>query len=400
MSPYLNTIKMKKTAGVITLCTALMLLFIPAMAQGPKPGSSLNNPLALTLVVIIAALAVIIVLLAYVVYGAAEMEINKQKKQKAAGKISSGVLTVAALLMANTVWAQDSGAATTVVVNDSIGGLSSTTFYILLAVLLVEIATIFFLLFQLRFLLGIEKRKAEEAMAKDGATEYKAAKPALNWWDKFNKFRPVEQEANIDLGHNYDGIRELDNRLPPWWLYGFYVTIIFGVVYFYRAHVSNASPSSTEEYQVAVAKAEMQKEEMLKTQKNKVDENTVVYLAEKTALENGKSIYASNCVACHGKNGEGIVGPNLTDEYWIHGGSINDIFKTIKYGYPEKSMQSWKDLLSPVQIAQVSSYIKSLKGTKPPGAKEKEGELYVEAPASTVADSSATAKPDSTAAVR
>ncbi|MGE5106107.1 MAG: cbb3-type cytochrome c oxidase N-terminal domain-containing protein, partial [Sphingobacteriales bacterium] len=364
---------MNKTGRVITLCIAMMAGVIPAMAQGPKPESSLNNPLALTLVVIIAALALVIGMLAYVVYGAAEIEIKKQQKQKTESKLKGTVLTIALLMAATLTKAQNATSTTAAPAQNTVSGLSSSTFYILMAVLLVEIAAIFFLLFQLRFLIGLERRKVMESVAEEGAVEYTPAKPKLSWWDRFNKFRPAEQEANIDLGHNYDGIRELDNRLPPWWLYGFYVTIIFAVVYLYRSQVSHAAPSPIEEYQAAVAKAELQKEEMLKNQKNKVDENTVVFLADKSELEKGKSIFAANCVACHGKDAQGIVGPNLTDDYWIHGGKINDLFKTIKYGYPEKSMQSWKDLLSPVQIAQVASFIKSLRGTNPSGAKEKQG---------------------------
>jgi cytochrome c oxidase cbb3-type subunit 3 len=109
-----------------------------------------------------------------------------------------------------------------------------------------------------------------------------------------------------------------------------------------------------------------------------------------------QSVYITNCAACHGQKGEGTVGPNLTDDYWLHGGKINDVFKTIKYGVPEKGMRAWQEDLSPVKIAQVSSFIKSLRGTNPPNAKEKQGELYVEegAPA---ADSTAAAPKDSAA---
>lgn len=396
MSRYLNTINMKKLSRPFILVAAILGASVPAMAQGPKPESSLNNPLALTLVIIIAALALIIGLLAVVVYGAAEVELKRQQSQKSNSK-TGAALTILALLIATAASAQDAAPAATAA-SENIGGLSSSTYYILLAILLVEVAAIFFLLFQLRFLLGAAKsRVTVESTAAEGAVEYKPATSKLSWWDKFNSFRPVEKEADIDLGHNYDGIRELDNRLPPWWLYGFYFTIVFGAVYLYRTHVSHAAPTQTEEYQAAVAKADAQQEEYLKTQKNKVDENTVVYLTDKAALESGKAVFAANCIACHGKNAEGIVGPNLTDDYWIHGGKINDVFKTIKYGYPEKSMQAWKDQLTPVQIAQVSSYIKSLRGSNPPGAKDKQGDLYVEdggtAPA---ADSTGAAKKDST----
>lgn len=387
---------MKKLSRVIILIAAILGAAVPAMAQGPKPESSLNNPLALTLVVIITALALIIGLLAVVVYGAAEIELKKQKTSKS----SAAALTVLALLIASAAGAQGAAPAATSAASDSVGGLSSSTYYILMAVLVVEVAAIFFLLFQLRFLLGAAKARITEtstSASAEGAVEYKPAAPQLSWWDKFNKFRPVEKEADIDLGHEYDGIRELDNRLPPWWLYGFYITIIFAVVYFYRAEVSHAAPSSAEEYKTSVATAEAQLAERLKDQKNKVDENTVVLVTDKAEIDKGKNVFLSNCKVCHGEQAQGIVGPNLTDDYWLHGGNIKDVFKTIKYGYPEKGMQSWKDQLSPVEIADVASYIKSLRGTNPAGAKEKQGELYVEDGGSAPAnDSTGAVKADST----
>ena len=395
MFRYLNNIRMKKLSRAVIMIAALTGTAVPAMAQGPKE-SSMNNPLALTLVIIIATLALIIGMLAYVVYGAAEVELKKQQQQK---KDKAAALTVLALFISTVVAAQ--GAPAPAPVPDTIGGLSPSVFYILLVTVLVEVAAIFFLLFQLRFLLDINKKRMQETVpetAGEGAVEYKPAKPQLNWWDKFNKFRPAEQEADIDLGHNYDGIRELDNRLPPWWLYGFYVTIIFSVVYLYRSQVSHAAPSPTEEYKAAVVKADAELEERLKNQKNKVDENTVVLLTDKAELEKGKAIFTSICVTCHGKNAEGNAGPNLTDDYWIHGGSINDIFKTVKYGYPEKSMPTWKEQLTPIQIAQVASYVKSLRGTNPPGAQPPKGELYVEDGGNAhAADSTVAVKADSTA---
>jgi cytochrome c oxidase cbb3-type subunit III len=127
-----------------------------------------------------------------------------------------------------------------------------------------------------------------------------------------------------------------------------------------------------------MAKAEEQKAAYLKKSANNVDENSVKVMTDAADLASGEKVFIQNCGACHGKAGEGIVGPNLTDDYWLHGGSIKDVFKTIKYGWPEKGMRSWKDDLSPVQIAQVSSWIKSKHGSNPPNAKAQQGELYKE----------------------
>src|SRR6478735_8271351 len=107
---------------------------------------------------------------------------------------------------------------------------------------------------------------------------------------------------------------------------------------------------------------------------DRVDENSVKLLTAKDKLQSGEAIYQKNCVACHGKLGEGGVGPNLTDAYWLHGGDIQSVFKTIKYGVPSKGMIPWQTQLSPAQIQEVASYINTFKGTNPPNGKAPQGE--------------------------
>jgi len=360
-----------------------------AMAQGgghaPKE-SSLYDPFVITLVIIMLILLLAIGLLANVVLGAAGYYHQKEKdaEQKKAGSTTITALSVIALLfVVAPSFAQDANASAATVQSASYyGGLSATTFYFMAGVIAIELLVVFILLYQLRVFLAKEKIKQSESAAK----EYKV-KPVVSVWNKLNSFKPVEQEAQIDLGHDYDGIRELDNRLPPWWLYGFYATIFFACVYLWRYHVSHTAPSSAEELQIAMNEAEEQKALYLKKSANNVDENTV-HLLTGADVENGQKIFVQNCSPCHGKAAEGIVGPNLTDDYWLHGGSIKDVFKTIKYGWPEKGMRSWKDELSPIQIAQVASYIKSTHGSNPPNAKAKQGELYQE-------ETSNSSKPDS-----
>jgi cytochrome c oxidase cbb3-type subunit 3 len=188
---------------------------------------------------------------------------------------------------------------------------------------------------------------------------------------------PVGEEKNIDLGHDYDGIRELDNRLPPWWLGIMYGSIIFAGIYMYVYHWSGSDWSSRKEYDMAMEAAEEQKEAYLATVADAVDENTVNRVTDEASLANGKDIYMTNCMPCHGTMGEGTIGPNFTDEYWIHGGSIKDIFTTIKYGVPEKGMISWSSQLRPTAMQNVASYIMTLQGTNPPNGKAPEGTLYV-----------------------
>ncbi|HEX8657038.1 MAG TPA: cbb3-type cytochrome c oxidase N-terminal domain-containing protein [Hymenobacter sp.] len=173
------------------------------------------------------------------------------------------------------------------------------------------------------------------------------------------------------MGHEYDGITEYDNDLPPWWKYGFYLTIVFAFAYVGYYHVFNAGPLQTAEYA-----AEMQQAALL-VSADADDPNKLTTYAALTAaadLSAGKALFVTNCAPCHGANAEGKVGPNLTDEYWLHGGEINKIYKTIKFGVPSKGMVAWKGKLSGKQILQVASYIQSVQGSKPAGAKEPQGE--------------------------
>lgn len=190
--------------------------------------------------------------------------------------------------------------------------------------------------------------------------------------------KPVEQEDEIILDHNYDGIKELDNNLPPWWVYSFYITMIFGVIYMIRFHVFN-DYTQTEEYKTEVAEAKIAIEEYKKTAKDLVDVNTVMLLTDAADLSAGKAIFATNCVACHKADGGGGIGPNLTDKYWILGGGIKNIFRTISEGGRDgKGMVAWKQTLKPAEMAQVASYIVTLEGTTPAEPKEAQGELWID----------------------
>lgn len=190
--------------------------------------------------------------------------------------------------------------------------------------------------------------------------------------------KAIEEEHEIILDHNYDGIKELDNKLPPWWVYMFYATILFAVVYLVRFEVYN-DYSQAEEYEAEVAQAEIEIAEWKKTAKNLVDVNTVTLLTETEDLSAGKKIFSEKCVACHKADGGGGIGPNLTDEYWILGGGIKNVFNTVSEGGRDgKGMVPWKTELKPLEMAQVSSYILSLQGTTPAEPKVAEGEIWVD----------------------
>ena len=205
-----------------------------------------------------------------------------------------------------------------------------------------------------------------------------------SWWkrqyDKWTAAVPVERERDILLDHDYDGIHELDNSLPPWWLAIFYVTVVFAPIYVYYIHFSDAGTSIEEAYVLEMESAERRVKAYLARQADAVDENNLPILTDNEALLFGQSSYNANCLPCHGGAGEGGVGPNLTDKYWLHGGDINAIFKTIKYGVPEKGMIAWKSQLSTSEMHRISSFILTLQGTNPPNAKEAQGERVIAAP--------------------
>lgn len=187
---------------------------------------------------------------------------------------------------------------------------------------------------------------------------------------------PIERESEILMDHDYDGIRELDNNLPPWWKYGFYMTIIFAFIYLIHYHLVGSGDLQLAEYSKEMAKAEVEKAAFQASQANLVDENNLTVLTEDARLAAGKKVFMDNCKICHGEFGEGMVGPNFTDKYWKHGGSIANIYNTIKVGVPDKGMISWASTLSPGQIHEVASYILSLQGTNPPNQKAPEGDLW------------------------
>ncbi len=364
--------KLKYISGL--LATMLVFTVQPAFAGGPPAPSIWSNPLAITFIALMILLLIIISILANIVIGAAEVKLKTRKAEKVSR--ATTMLLLLMLFVSPSLIAQDATVDAVQKTTQLIGGMDASTFYVLVTVLFLELATIIALLVNIKFLLRKEKEKTITAAELEKATEEKVNK--LSWWDRVNKLRPVSEEAELDLGHEYDGIRELNNRLPPWWLYGFYATIVFAVVYLWRFEVSHTGPSSKQEYEIAVARAEIKIQEYLKKKGDAVDENTVKLLTSADDIAAGKAIFMdpSKCPACHNADGGGnAVGPNLTDDYWVYGGGVKDIFKTIKYG-TSKGMRSWKDDLSAKQMAQLTSYIKTLKGTKPATPKEPQGELY------------------------
>lgn len=225
---------------------------------------------------------------------------------------------------------------------------------------------------------NIVKQYLEEQGRTAKTTLEKANLPKKkSWIQRLTQAVPVERQDEIVFDHAFDGIRELDNKLPPWWVGMFYITIVIAVGYFFYYEVLEIGDSNIVQYEKEMAQAEIAKKARLAALGSQIDESNVKLLTDNEAIAAGQAAFISKCAACHQAEGGGSVGPNLADEYWLHGGSIQDVFKTIKYGVPSKGMISWESQLTPPQIQNISSFILSLQGTSPPNPKDPQGELYV-----------------------
>jgi cytochrome c oxidase cbb3-type subunit 3 len=195
---------------------------------------------------------------------------------------------------------------------------------------------------------------------------------------KLTKTEPIENEGNLLLNHDYDGIKELDNNLPPWWVYLFYGCIVFALVYMVRFEVMGGDDQEME-LKKELAQAKIDVAEYMKTAPDLMDEKTVTLLTEPADLAEGKVIFTTNCAACHRADAGGQIGPNLTDDHWILGGGIKNIFHTLVNGGRDgKGMIAWKGTLKPKEMQKVASYIMSLKGSNPVDPKAPDGEVWVE----------------------
>ena len=181
--------------------------------------------------------------------------------------------------------------------------------------------------------------------------------------DKSPKLRP----------HVIDGIQEYDNKLPGWWVALFWFTIVFGVVYLVKVHVMDGNLI----YDELSADRAATSATMNANNAPKSADDLKAVLADPARIAEGKELYMANCAACHKADGGGLVGPNLTDNAWIHGGSAKDIIYSIDKGIPSKGMIAWGPILGPKKIESITGFILSIQGTNPPGAKAAEGAPHV-----------------------
>lgn len=222
----------------------------------------------------------------------------------------------------------------------------------------------------------------------------------------------IDHEEDQLLDHEYDGIQELDNLLPRWWLYLFYVTIVFSALYLAYYHVLGIGLTQEEQF-LAEVNPEFEPDRTLAPLEimQRTGYHTPLYnpeadrrreavmagmlpeapasaplpqepiefeepLTSDQALQAGQKIYMANCASCHGNEGGGGIGPNLTDDYWLHGNTFADTVRVVVEGVPVKGMISWRGQLTPEQIHEVSTYIYQLRGTAPPNAKGPQGQEY------------------------
>ncbi|WP_299669981.1 cbb3-type cytochrome c oxidase N-terminal domain-containing protein [uncultured Polaribacter sp.] len=238
------------------------------------------------------------------------------------------------------------------------------------------------------FVLVVVLKEVVHSLALKRATELQNEKDGIlpedpNLWIKkllvkWTRAKSIENEEEIVLDHDYDGIKELDNALPPWWIYMFYATILFAVVYLVRFHVLDGD-TQIMEYDKAVAEARAALKEYKSTATDLITAENVVLLTDEKDLNRGRAVFNLNCASCHLKDGGGSIGPNLTDEYWILGGGLKNVFNTIYNGGRDgKGMIAWNKTLKAADIAKVSSYVISLQGTTPEKAKAAQGEKWEE----------------------
>ncbi|NCO62879.1 MAG: c-type cytochrome [Flavobacteriales bacterium] len=252
-------------------------------------------------------------------------------------------------------------------------------------IIMLFLVLVLLILIAIEAIVGALENVMFQSLTEEGKERFLASKskvPQFSWiqniYKKLAGTKPIEEEHELILDHNYDGIKELDNSLPPWWIYSFYASIIFAAVYLVNFHILGNN-SQFDEYAEEYKQAEISIAEYKKNAKDLVDINTVTLLTDVADLNSGKAIFMQNCVPCHMTDGGGGIGPNLTDNHWILGGGIKNVFNTITEGGRDgKGMISWKQNFKPSEIAQVASYVLSLQGTTPANPKAPEGDVWVD----------------------
>jgi len=361
----------------LSLLSSLSVMAQDKAAQTAAPvaeNASMFTGSSILLLLTIFTLSAVIYILGRIVKNLIESDTQEIAKQN---KISKGLLTLVAFMMLSvSSFAQDAKAAVATTQSSTVFGMDATLFWVMISVLFFEFIVVMYLC-KILYVFLVRKNLIQP---------YSIVVPKwLQFQSMMGNDIPLEKDAELLINHDYDGIQELDNGMPPFLKYIFIVTIIAAVMYWINYHVLYASPSQSEEYQNELIQAEIQKAEYLKIAGNNVDENTVKLVADVSA---GAKIFATNCVACHGDKGQGGVGPNLTDNAWLHGGDIKSIFKTLKYGVVAKGMRAWQSEIKPSDMQSLASYVLTeFKDKNVAGGKAPQGIVETAAATTVVADS-------------
>lgn len=190
---------------------------------------------------------------------------------------------------------------------------------------------------------------------------------------------PTERQRDKEIvGHRYDGIREYDNPMPGWWLWLFWGTIVFSVVYFLGINVFGFVDTYADDLDESLADLQRIRDEYAAANPAVAIDSVSLAAAvtDPARISEGASLYAAQCAACHGPQGQGLIGPNLADEYWIHGGSNVDFYQVISAGVVEKGMPPWEAVYTAEERGSLVAFVRSLVGTEPPNPKEPQGELF------------------------
>jgi len=365
--------KMLEISKKATLLLGLLLVGLVATAQDPAAGEALSvsaEPadipiyakmgISSTTLFIIMNLFTALLLFLMVSMANSTKNILKHKQQEVRKKSANGAKVILALV---GLFASGSAMAAAQPL-EAYQGLIPFSDQVFWAYVIVDIILTMFII----HFAGIVK----------GSISDKVVLKKLFRWKKINKALTdaveVEEEASILLDHDYDGIKELDNNLPPWWKYGFYITIVWAVVYFSYYHVFQIGDLQKAEFEAAMEAGEREVADYKAAHPELINADNVELLTDNGTLMTGKGIYDKNCASCHMEGGAGGVGPNLTDNYWIYEKDIRGVFITISEG-AQNGMKAWKNDLPPDKIQAVASYILGLEYIGPEnGGKEPQGE--------------------------
>ncbi len=199
---------------------------------------------------------------------------------------------------------------------------------------------------------------------------------------------PPEGRDPLLLDHEYDGIHEYDNPMPRWWLWIFYATIVYSVLYWLNVPGIGIGEGRMARYEADLTAAEARAAALVADTPGMTEGTLLALARDDEAIASGRATYGQMCASCHGPDGGGVIGPNLTDDAWIHGGTPLEIHHTVVEGVLEKGMPAWGRMLAPSDLNAVVAYVITLRGTTPAAPKAPEGTVAPPATDSAVAPGS------------